>query len=390
VAVPDFSYSYAESIQDDPQVCRHVYFPSFEGNMEWLSGDDIYKASFSDELNEKQESERLRTALWSDDWVRPKLIAAKEKLHSIRANHADAGGLIVAMNQQHAEFLAEMMRDISMSRPLVIASDDKDAHSKLNAFKHGVEPWVIAIKMISEGVDIPRLRVCSYMSNIVTEMFFRQVVGRIIRFSPRIEYQESYMFIPADRRLTEMAKAMRDERIQATLQQDQDGGSERGEGGCSLGVGLFRPLSADARASDTITFDGESYTAEKIAFARKYAAEIGIATEKMAKMIRLGWRNNEIEHQNGSDGHASVAAEPAYQRLRKQRTNKKTKNLKSDIRARWLSHIENDNEAYRAINRALNSVIGKRAGEKYTEEQYKRVNQLLETAVQSMERPSWL
>jgi superfamily II DNA or RNA helicase len=395
-AIPDFAYSYADAIKDDPQVCRQVYFPSYEGDMEWVSRDEVHKHSFADDLNEQGECERLRTALRSEDWVLKKLHDANQQLSQIRTNHPDAGGLIVAIDQSHAAWLADLMAVVSTSKPLVITSDDKDAHEKINTFKTSADRWVIAVKMISEGVDIPRLRVCAYLTNIVTPMFFRQVVGRIVRYTPGVAHKESYMFIPADHRLTEMAREMRSERIQAICDLaddsdddfDDDFDGDHGGGLESL-PGNFHPLGAEGREADTITFDGESYTAEEMRIAREHSRSSGVPAEHIAKLLRNQWLAPGMVASNGNKPD-TPESEPTYKRVRKQRSDKKVQGMKSELRSRWLSYIDDDRRAYRLINKALNNAVGAKSREPKTEAQRAKIRELLEQAVRSDGAPSWL
>jgi len=58
--------------------------------------------------------------------------------------------------------------------------------------------------MVSEGTNIPRLQVCCNLTNIKTEMYFRQILGRILRKTDAPN-QEAYMFIPAEPSLVEYA-----------------------------------------------------------------------------------------------------------------------------------------------------------------------------------------
>lgn len=383
-AVADYTYTYAQAIQDSPQVCRQVYFPSYEGDMEWISKNELHQHSFSDELDCRGQSERLRAALWSEDWVYKQLEDAQIKLSQIRSHHHAAGGLIVAMDQTHAEFLAKVMAYVSQSKPMVITSDDREAHKKLLDFKNGIEPWVIAIKMISEGVNIPRLRVCSYMTNVVTEMFFRQVVGRIVRFTEGIQHQEAFMFIPADHRLVEMARAMRAERILA-IQQQQDDDDKPGVGG-DRAPSTFRLLGAEGRAAETISFDGQAFTVEEIRHAKVLAKPYGIHPEVMARMIRDGLVLGVV---NGNHQAASANTEPMYLRKRKLRKDSKTKNMRSELRHRWLSNIQEDDKAYSILNSRLNYAAKVKSGNK-TEEERLEIKRLLEIAIASQVRPQWL
>ena len=49
--------------------------------------------------------------------------------------------------------------------------------------------------MVSEGVDVPRLRVGVYATTARTELFFRQVVGRFVRRTPTPREQMSHLFL---------------------------------------------------------------------------------------------------------------------------------------------------------------------------------------------------
>jgi superfamily II DNA or RNA helicase len=96
-----------------------------------------------------------------------------------------------------------------------VTNDDKDAGDKIRRFKEGTTPWLVSVKMVSEGVDIPRLRVGVYLSPVQTEMFFRQAAGRLVRLVPDLEEQAGYLYIPSLPRLVDFAAAMTDERRHA-------------------------------------------------------------------------------------------------------------------------------------------------------------------------------
>ena len=59
--------------------------------------------------------------------------------------------------------------------------------------------------MVSEGVDIPRLRVVIYLTNRLTLLSFRQIVGRVVRTDPANVGDHGRVYLPADPRLLEMA-----------------------------------------------------------------------------------------------------------------------------------------------------------------------------------------
>ncbi|MDA8391829.1 MAG: DEAD/DEAH box helicase [Actinomycetota bacterium] len=212
-AVADFEYGYGEALEQGG-VVRPIYFPRVDGEMEWTAPDGAtYKAGFGDALDEVRSNQRLRTALSLDgDWLPSVLAAAHRKLTQLRRDQPDAGGLVIAVDQEHAQAVARRMRaDLGVS-PVVATSDDPLASVRIERFAGSDEPWLIAVRMVSEGVDIPRLRVGVFATTTTTELFFRQAVGRFVRWSPGHSRQPSYMFIPEDPRLVQRAAQIAQQR----------------------------------------------------------------------------------------------------------------------------------------------------------------------------------
>jgi superfamily II DNA or RNA helicase len=150
---------------------------------------------------------RERTALTQANWVGDVLQKAHLRLLAVRAaGQRDAGGLVAAMNQEHAHFIAGLMQRRIGVQPAVVVSDFEDASRRITAFGWSRDPWIVAVHMISEGVDIPRLRVGVFASNIVTEMYFRQFCGRFVRtIGSSVDEREAYVFVPDDHRIRSLA-----------------------------------------------------------------------------------------------------------------------------------------------------------------------------------------
>ena len=51
--------------------------------------------------------------------------------------------------------------------------------------------------MVSEGVDIPRLRVLVYLPNALTELAFRQGIGRVVRSAGEDDDTRAYVVMPS-------------------------------------------------------------------------------------------------------------------------------------------------------------------------------------------------
>ena len=201
-AQPDFTYGYADALRDGG-VVRPVYFPRFDGLMEWSAPDgSILTANFHDELDRAGSSHRLRAALsLQGDWLSAVVSQAHERLLKIRETHPDAGGLAICMDQEHARDIARLIRNRFKVEAEVVISDDPDASAKIARFASSDRHWLVAVRMVSEGVDIPRLRVGVYASTVVTELFFRQAVGRFVRWTRGMASQKAYVYLPDDPRL---------------------------------------------------------------------------------------------------------------------------------------------------------------------------------------------
>jgi superfamily II DNA or RNA helicase len=212
---PDFAYGYTDALLD--RVCRPVTFHLNDGDMEWMSDGRRRSADFGTLLPAAEAARRLRTALDPDgDWIAHVLRDAVRRLERTRAgDHPDAGGLVIAADKEHADALAERLAQASGERPEVVTSDAPDASARIARFGAGTGTWLVSVLMVSEGVDVPRLRVGVYATSARTELFFRQVVGRFIRRTTAPRDQMSHVFLPADPTLTRLAAEVEEERRHA-------------------------------------------------------------------------------------------------------------------------------------------------------------------------------
>jgi superfamily II DNA or RNA helicase len=224
LAQADVEYGYADAMRDGG-VVRPVHFPRTDGEMEWVANDGtLARATFQDALDAVAASQRLRTALSTEgEWLPAVLAKAHGMLGEVRAGHPGAAGLVIAIDQDHARGIAAIMaRRLGVS-PVVAVSEDPAASSRIAAFAQGADPWIVAVRMLSEGVDIPRLRVGVYATTTTTELFFRQAVGRLVRWTRGLGAQPSHMFIPDDPRLRAHAHAIAEQRRHSLRRVDADG-----------------------------------------------------------------------------------------------------------------------------------------------------------------------
>ena len=222
-AVSDFEYGYGDALRDGG-VVRPVYFPRIDGQMEWTAPDgSVLSASFQDALARDQAAHRLRTALSLEgDWLPDVLKAAHDRLMRIRADQTDAGGLVIATDQEHARGIARLLSQRLRTIAEIVTSDDPTASERIARFATSSTPWLIAVRMVSEGVDIPRLRVGVYASTTGTELFFRQAVGRFVRWQAGRVSQKAYVFIPDDPRLRAHAFQIADQRRHSLRRREDD------------------------------------------------------------------------------------------------------------------------------------------------------------------------
>ena len=256
LAVPDVSYTYAQAVEDG--ICRPVAFVTFDGSLSWRSGEDVIESSFETVLSAREASRRYRTAISTElpDGL-PRIVKeADAKLRALRtAGHRDAGALAVAADAQHARAIAKLVGEASGRPPLVVLHTEANAARKLAAFRDSRDPWIVAVNMVSEGVDIPRLRVGVYATAAKTPLIFRQIVGRFVRTIPGRPPEPSWLYLPAERTLREHAAEVESELVRALRRSEpQEGWEEERERRASepSPAAEFVPLSAEFAAQMTL------------------------------------------------------------------------------------------------------------------------------------------
>src|SRR5689334_5948569 len=191
----DYVYGYGPALEDG--VVRPVIFLAYSGEMHWRTraGDEI-TATLGTPMTKDQIAQAWRTALDpAGEWVSRVLEAADKRLTEVRRGMPDAGGLVIAGDHEDARAYAALLRGLTGKRPVVVLSDDKAASKKISAFATSDDRWMVAVRMVSEGVDIPRLAVGVYATSVSTALFFAQAVGRFVRARRRGE--TASVFLPS-------------------------------------------------------------------------------------------------------------------------------------------------------------------------------------------------
>lgn len=372
---PDFQYSYGDALRDG--YCRPVFFPSYSGDMEWLSySGELMKANFDQELSERQDRERLNTALSvTGNWIPQVLEQANNTLIDIRESiQSDAGGLVVAYNQQHARDIADILERITGSRPVLAMSDIPEASDEISNFARGRKPWIVAVKMVSEGVDIPRLRVGVFATNVTTELFFRQVVGRVVRMQDLSTDQSAYMYIPEQPEYIEYARRMKQivEHYIEDISQDVSAYDEELKDIDELEERLvqspFVPISSEAEHARTLNLHTE-ISPEEIEIANRLRAQYGWqdTPEKIASILRAGQSANlQSSYPTSTTATPSI---PKFKRI--QSLSSASTKAVSKLGSKYKHVIGNDANPYKTINFWWNKKTDKTAHH-MTEEDYRK------------------
>jgi len=132
------------------------------------------------------------------------LLRSINKLNEIRVINNNAGGLVVASSIDHARTVKTIMKSIFNIEAIIVTSNENKPNVIIKQFRKSKDKWLISVGMVSEGTNIPRLQVCCNLTNVKTEMYFRQILGRILRKTQE-KNQDAFMFIPAEPNLVEYA-----------------------------------------------------------------------------------------------------------------------------------------------------------------------------------------
>jgi superfamily II DNA or RNA helicase len=260
----DYVYGYGPALADG--VVRPVIFLAYSGEMHWRTraGDEI-SATLGTPMTKDQIAQAWRTALDpAGDWIARVLEAADKRLTEVRRAMPDAGGLVIAGDHESARAYAALLRRISGVRPVVVLSDDPTASRKISAFAASDARWMVAVRMVSEGVDVPRLAVGVYATSVSTPLFFAQAVGRFVRARQRGE--TASVFVPSVPVLLAFAAELEAERDHVVRVLERDPEAELSEAererntpdDLELGDRSIEVLKASA-TFDRVLFDGGEF-----------------------------------------------------------------------------------------------------------------------------------
>jgi superfamily II DNA or RNA helicase len=266
----DHAYGYAEALADG--VVRPVVFLAYSGLSSWrTSAGEEVSARLGEPMTAEQTARAWRTALDpGGEWIPAVLAAADKRLTGHRAGGMpDAGGLVIASDQAAARAYAAILADVTGVAPAVVLSDEPGASARIARFGESDERWMVAVRMVSEGVDVPRLAVGVYATSASTPLFFAQAVGRFVR--SRCPGETASVFLPSVPALLGLASELEaqrdhvlgkphrpaeqwDDELLAAAQRVQDEPGEEEP--------AFTALGAKAEL-DQLIYEGTSFSADE-------------------------------------------------------------------------------------------------------------------------------
>lgn len=258
-----YKYDYGEALQDR-NVVRPIEFLALDGQVRWREAGAVVATALVDADGDSL-SNALGAALHPDgEWIASVLRRANDELTRHRMEVPDAGGLVVAAGQWEARRYATMLQKISGEQPTVAISDESDASERISSFASGNSRWLIAVQMVSEGVDIPRLAVGVYASKYRTELFFRQVVGRFVRMRTTDD-PTSTLLVPSIEPLLRYAQEI--ERTVTKALDDEEKEVREGvkrDDQMPLRLDLVEPLDSSEAVHHSTILAGETFTDEEL------------------------------------------------------------------------------------------------------------------------------
>ncbi|MCZ2404118.1 DEAD/DEAH box helicase [Paenarthrobacter sp. Z7-10] len=323
----DYSYGYGQALKD--HVVRPVMFMAYSGQMRWrTSAGEEMAATLGAPVTKDITSQAWRTALnATGEWIPAVLAAADKRLAQVRRSVPDAGGMVIATDHDDARAYAGQLKKITGQSPTVILSDDAKASSKIEEFSAGDKRWMVAVRMVSEGVDVPRLAVGVYATSTATPLFFAQAVGRFVRARKRGE--TASVFLPSVPNLMALAAQLELERDHALdrPETDSDGfatedaemleANREEKGSDTLEKFSFEALESQA-SFDRVLYDGGEFGTGGEVGGEDELDFLGIPGLLDAEQVGVLLKQHQADQQSrrrsrnaGAGGADAVPAAPA-------------------------------------------------------------------------------
>lgn len=205
----DYVYGLKEAVADG--VCRSPQIVLIDNDNISVTDEENETKTYSclDDLF-KCSSISYQSIIKNHEAIRHTLALATNKLRAIKQSNPNAAGLIVASSISHAAYIFNMLKTEFSETAQIVTYKEDDPSLKINEFRNSTTNWIVSVGMISEGTDIPRLQVCCHLSRVKTELYFRQILGRILRTNNSTN-QQAWLYTFAEPKLVEFANRIAEE-----------------------------------------------------------------------------------------------------------------------------------------------------------------------------------
>jgi superfamily II DNA or RNA helicase len=334
VSQTDYDYGYGRALQDG--VVRPVMFMVYAGSMRWRTraGDEM-EARLGQDNTKDVTSQAWRAALDpGGDWIPQVIQAAHQRLSEVRQSIPDAAGLVIATDQDDARAYAQVIHDLTGEEPTVVLSDESGGGQKIDDFSASTSRWMVAVRMVSEGVDVPRLAVGVYATSAATPLYFAQAIGRFVRARRRGE--TATVFLPNVPQLLQLAGELELQRDHALERRSAPGEEEYPEmnafdqaqkedsasNSLEVELGEYALLGSDANF-DMVMFQGEEFGGYAEPGSPEEYDFIGIPgilePEQISDLLRHRQRRQSQRGAGRSNDVAENKSIPLHRNLKEQR-----------------------------------------------------------------------
>lgn len=280
-AIGDYVYDYARALNED--VVRYLVFDHAKGLIKNDCTGEV--EALSQEVSDEEAKKRLRKILDPEgEYVREQIVLAHRKLIECRKTIPDAAALAACIDQYHAIKVAGLIKEVTGCDPSVIVSDSALENDTIREFRNSKKEWLVAVRKVSEGTDIKRLQVLCYLTNTTSELFFRQLIGRVSRVR-NIEDFEAYVYLPADPRLIRCAKNIENAQVQALRDQNEKESRELAEQ--KDGNLDFDSYSTMHEGTDVVFIGGEAVAMNQYQEIERIAEALSLSMQKVLQVMRM-------------------------------------------------------------------------------------------------------
>jgi superfamily II DNA or RNA helicase len=308
----DHTYGYADALADG--VVRPVVFLAYSGEARWRDGaGEEHAARLGEPCTAEHTARAWRTALDPvGQWMPAVIQAADIRLSQLRDGGVpDAGGMIIASDQKSARAYAQLVTTATGEAPTVVLSDDRGSSDRIAQFSAASSRWLVAVRMVSEGVDVPRLAVGVYATSASTPLYFAQAIGRFVR--SRRPGETASVFLPSVPSLLQLASELEAQRNHVLgephRETDELEAAQRRKTEPSEAEDGFMSLGADAEL-DQVIFDGSSFGTATPAGSDEEADYLGLPGLLDANQMRELLLRRQVEQLDRRSRNGAAVPEP--------------------------------------------------------------------------------